>query len=73
MKTSWKNREILGAKNRENVWEQFTDLFGEQIVLSFSNLGNSRFPNLEKYVVSNLGKVAGIFRPRESRIGSLVR
>ena len=34
-KKSWKNREFLGAKNREKVWEQFPDTFGEIVLFDF--------------------------------------
>ena len=36
----------IGAKNKEKVWEQFPDAFGEIVFSSFSNLENSHFPNL---------------------------
>ena len=36
MKTKFaKNGEILGANNRENMWEQFPDTFGENTFFEF--------------------------------------
>ena len=34
------NREILRADNREKVWEEFPDTFGEQFVRVFQILEN---------------------------------
>ena len=44
---SLKNKEILGADNREKMWEQFPDTFGEHLF--------QVFPILEIRFVFNLG------------------
>ena len=33
------NREQIGAENRENMWEEFPDTFGEPLFSRFSNFG----------------------------------
>ena len=39
--------EILGAENREKMWEEFPDTFGGTLFWSFSNFENSIFQNVE--------------------------
>ena len=56
---NWKQlRNFKGGEYREKVWEQFPDSFGEQLVSSFSNFGNSifRILNLGTNLVTNVGE-----------------
>ena len=50
------NGEILGAENREKVWEEFPDTLGETLFLSFRNFETRVFPILEKSLFPNPSK-----------------